>query len=314
MPIPVIHDGDHGGDDFITTLLFLANPDIYNLIGITTTVGNVGVLQATKNALKAIGLSGISHDIPVYTGSEKSYKGYTHPSDDAFHSDGLGGVVVPETNRVAETEDAVEWLAKTLLASQEKITICATGPLTNMARLIQKYPDVKTRIKEIIVMGGGDKIGGNVKPYAEFNFYMDPEAANFVLNSGVPVVLHTLDTTHQLIFTKDRQAQIAAIQPADFAKIISGIMRITEDLEKKSFGVEGAFMHDENTALYLAMPELYETKAVNCRVIDDPDHEEYGRFQIIAENEDSTVLFVSNNTDIDRAFSFILESLSVIAN
>ena len=316
MAISLIHDGDHGGDDFITTLIMLANPEIFDLKAITAVAGNVNPGQAAINALKAISLSGSKAQVPVYVGPYENFAGKIREGDDAFHSDGLGGVSVPETSLKEQSQDAIDYLAHTLASTDEPLTIMATGPLTNMAYLLSRHPDVKNKIKQIVVMGGGHKIGGNIQPYAEFNFYMDPQGADYVLKSGVPIILHTLDTTSEIVFTKARQEQIKALgklaDGTDFGEMLCKIMRITEHLEIATFGSEGAFMHDENTAVFLAKPELYELTPVRAHVNADPQGAEFGRFVIEEEDQNSTVQFVSALKDHEAAFGFILESLRKI--
>lgn len=312
MPVKIIHDGDHGGDDFITTLLFLAYPEIFDLKAITTVTGNAGVTHTTRNALLALDMAGRT-DIPVYRGADKPLVIDYRLGDDAFGSDGLGNISLesqsPELQE--QGQDAIIWLHDYLQSSPDPITLCVTGPATNIALLLQKFPHIKTKIKQMVIMGGGVEIGGNIKPYAEFNFYMDPDAAHIVLNAGIPVVLHTLDTTQQAIYTKARQDVIRAMEPSLLANKIDAIMRITEELEKKAFGAEGSFFHDHQVAAYLAMPDNYKTRKVHAEVLCEPASTEGGRL-VVSDDPDGHVELVTAMIDSDRFFAFVKDGLERI--
>ena len=305
MTINLIHDGDHGGDDFITTMLFAAYPSLFDLQGVTTVLGNTNAAQAARNALKALALCQRA-EIAVRSGAEKPWILPYQLGDDAFGSDGLGQVEMPEAGE-ARDQDAVAWIARKLAEAPAPLTLCVTGPATNIALLLQEYPECRSKIEKIVMMGGGVSIGGNIKPYAEFNFYMDPDAAHIVLNAGVPVVLHTLDTTQQTYYTKERQQQVRALAPSQLAVKIDAIMRITEALELKSFGVDGSFFHDEHVCGYLAMPDNYETKRVSAQVLCAPSSEA-GRL-VVTDDAQGPVMLVTRLVDGDRFFAFLLEGL-----
>ncbi len=301
----LIHDGDHGGDDFITTMLFAAYPSLFDLHGITTVLGNTHTTQAARNALKALALCH-RRDIPVRSGAEAPLVVPYRLGDNAFGSDGLGQIEMPDAG-VAKDTHAVAWIAEKLATAPEPMTLGVTGPATNIALLLKQYPECRAKIRQIVMMGGGVAIGGNITPYAEFNFYMDPDAAHAVLNAGVPVVLHTLDTTQQTHYGKERQQRVLALSPAPLAEKISAIMRIAEGLDIEKFGVEGAFFHDEHVCGYLAMPDNYETRRVTAQVLCDPSPES-GRL-VVEDNEDGHVTLVTRLIDGDRFFEFMIEGL-----
>lgn len=310
MTIPVIHDGDHGGDDFITSLLLISFDEIFGLKGITTTCGNTNSHQAALNALRAISLSG-RDNIPVFQGKDKPFLIDYRLGDDAFGGDGIGNIDFPlPKNMKVNGTDAVSWIAETLNASADPITVCVTGPMTNMASLITRFPEVKSKISEIVAMGGGTNPSGNIKPYAEFNFYMDPDAADIVLNSGVKIVLHSLNTTQKVIYTKERQEILRSTIQSEFTDKIDSVMRITEELEKKSFGVDGAFFHDHQTCAFLAMRDNYELEHVRARVLNDKTSEP-GKL-LIERDDNSPVQIVTEVKSTDKVFSFVLEGLKRI--
>lgn len=307
MAIDLIHDGDHGGDDFVTSMMFLAFPEHYNLLGITICAGNTDVIQGGRNALMAVDFAK-GKTVPVHTGAETPFRIPYLLKDDAFGNDGLGSLTPELTNKGPAPSGALAWLEKTLLAAREPLTLCVTGPMTNIALLLEKNPAVKDRIKQIVVMGGGTDPAGNIKPYAEFNFYIDPDAANFVLNAGINIILHTLNTTHHTVYTKARQALVRSLTPAPLALLIDRLMRITEDLEIKGFGSEGSFFHDHQVAAWLAMPENYETKPVKARVLCGPYTQEPGRL-LIEDDPHSPVRIVTKIHDTDAFFDFLIEAL-----
>lgn len=308
MTISLIHDGDHGGDDFITTLLFMAYPALFDVRGITTVLGNTSTDQAARNARKALALSH-RMDVPVRTGAHAPILIPYQLGDDAFGSDGLGGVAFADAGN-ALGDNGIGWLADTLRGAPARLTLCVTGPATNVALLLQQHPGIAAHIARIIMMGGGVQVGGNIKPYAEFNFYMDPDAADIVLQSGIPVVLHTLDTTQQTYYGPARQQQILALSPAPLAEKINAVLRITEHLEMKNFGVPGAFFHDSHVAAYMAMPDNYETKQVRARVLRAP-HAEAGRL-LVEDDPQGPVTLVTHLVDDERFFAFLCEGIKRI--
>lgn len=325
-PIPIIHDGDHGGDDFIATLLLLAYPELFNLLGIMTVSGNTNAKQAAYNAATAVALAKKycrRHDIgdvPIHSGALQSLEMGYRLSDDAFGQDGLGSVQfkgidessISSLHSTEEQQDALIWLCHTLKSAAEPVSICVTGPGTNIARLITDHSDLTHKIKQIIIMGGGINPSGNVRPYAEFNFYMDPHAADIIIQSGINTVLHSLDSTHQVVYTKARQKAFQKLNIAHKQEL-NAILRLTEDLEKKSFDAEGAFPHDSQTVYYLANPENYELEAVQARVLKDRDEDEKGRL-VLSPSSDSSLKIVRHNKNPDMFFDFLFEGMHRLFN
>ncbi|MCZ6674489.1 MAG: nucleoside hydrolase [Verrucomicrobia bacterium] len=314
--ISIIHDGDHGGDDFITTLMALGRPDIIDLLGITTCHGNIPVEVATQNACLATDYKP-GANVLVYEGASKPWKIDSKQGDNAFGENGLGGVEIPDPITQPSEIPAFEWLKQILQEASSPITICATGPMTNLALLIDAAPELKSKIESIVVMGGclspiGPKgLQGNITPFAEFNFYMDPDAADFVLNCGVKVILFPMDLTHQFVFTSPRQVMAAERLGDGLGEKIIQIMRAVEDLDQPSFDLEGAVFHDENVLLYLLDPDLYRGKWMNLRVVTDSESERHG--QLVIDHEASTeakVYLVDRLLNSDRAFELMLDAFA----
>lgn len=204
MALPLLLDCDPGIDDMVAILVAVASPDI-DLLGVTTVGGNVGLAATTRNARAVLALAGRS-DVPVAAGAPRSLVRVTRRGGEDVHgADGLGGIRLAEPEVPADPRHAIDFLAATIDAADEPVTLVATGPLTNVALLYARYPSVAARLARLVVMGGS--IGaGNVTPAAEFNIWFDPEAAYRVLTSpgldpAVPVTLIGLDITYRTAFS-----------------------------------------------------------------------------------------------------------------
>lgn len=178
----IIIDTDPGVDDAIAIFLALAAKDKIEVLGLTTVAGNVGVEHTTPNACKLLELAGRA-DVPVYEGCGEplSRPGYT--CTEAHGENGLGGVILPEGNKRKEEEHAVDFLVRKARELKGELVLVPIGPLTNIARAIQKDPEFVNNVKEVMIMGGAE-FQGNMSPHAEFNFWVDPEAAKIVMNAG----------------------------------------------------------------------------------------------------------------------------------
>ncbi|MGK2850137.1 MAG: nucleoside hydrolase [Candidatus Limnocylindrales bacterium] len=197
-PIPVILDCDPGHDDAIAILLAVASPAI-DLLAVTTTFGNCSVDDATRNALRILTLAGAT-DVPVAQGARRSLAGDTELGNYVHGVSGLDGPDLPEPGFAVESVTAVELMERVIAEATEPVTLVATGPITNVASLLQRGVAEQAAIHEVIFMGGSvDR--GNHTPTAEFNTYADPEALAIVLASGLPVRMVGLNLTHQALAT-----------------------------------------------------------------------------------------------------------------
>ena len=198
MPVPIILDCDPGHDDAIAILLAVQSPRI-DLRAVTTTFGNCSVADATRNALRILTLAGVTRT-PVARGAEGSLAGKSELGNYVHGVSGLDGPELPEPAFAISELSAVALMRQVLDASDRPVTIVATGPITNVAALLQQHPDVRNKIAEIIFMGGSTE-RGNHTPTAEFNTYADPEALEIVLASGLPIAMVGLNLTHQALAT-----------------------------------------------------------------------------------------------------------------
>lgn len=208
-PTPVLLDCDPGHDDAVAILLALGSPAI-DLLGITTTFGNCSVVDATRNAQRVLALAGRA-DIPVAVGAAGPLTGDAHLGNYVHGASGLDGPAMPEPQAPPSEEPAVPFLAATLSAAPRPVTLVATGPITNVARLLQEHPEVRGQVAEVIFMGGSTE-RGNHTPTAEFNTFADPEALDVVLRSGLPVRMVGLNLTHQALATPEVVKRMSAMQ------------------------------------------------------------------------------------------------------
>lgn len=178
----IIIDTDPGVDDAIAILLALAATEEVEVLGLTTVAGNVGLDCTTPNACKILNIAGRT-DIPVYRGCSEplSRPGYTCP--EVHGNDGLGGIGLPDVEKKEEEEHAVDFLVRKARELKGELVLVPIGPLTNIARAIEKDPEFVNNVKEVVMMGGAE-FKGNCSPHAEFNFWVDPEAAKIVMNAG----------------------------------------------------------------------------------------------------------------------------------
>jgi purine nucleosidase len=260
----VIIDADPGQDDAIA-LLFALGSNQLDILGITTVAGNVPLDLTSKNARIILDWSN-RKGIPVYAGAQKPLVRDLVTAEDVHGKTGLDGVTLHEPPGKLAPGHAVDFIIRTLRQNPPgTITIGLLGPATNLALAMTKAPDIKSRIKEIVMMGGGRFYPGNITPVAEFNVYVDPDAANIVFQSGVPIVVLPLDVTHTALTTPDRVQKLRDIGNLNgdrIADILTSYSR--HDMEK--FGLEGGPLHDPCVIGYLLNPSLFDGKQVNVMV------------------------------------------------
>jgi pyrimidine-specific ribonucleoside hydrolase len=195
----VLVDCDPGLDDALALLLVLASPEL-ELAGVTTVAGNQTIEKTTENALKVLELAG-RNEIPVAAGAAGPLVGELVLADDAHGETGLGNLVLPEPSAQALGRLAVDFMAEQLLAAAEPMTVVAVGPLTNVGLLLALRPEAAERIGRLVLMGGAIR-EGNMTPSAEFNIWIDPEAAHRVFTAGLDVTMVGLDTTNRCVLTR----------------------------------------------------------------------------------------------------------------
>jgi purine nucleosidase len=253
MAIPLILDCDPGHDDAFAILLAAGDPDA-DLRAITTVAGN-GVLEdVTRNALRVCTLAGIV-DVPVAAGAAGPLRGTLETAADVHGGSGLDGPDLPEPGFELDERSAVQLMLDTLAAATEPVTLVPTGPLTNVAVLLQRHPDAREAIREIVWMGGSTG-RGNRTPYAEFNAWVDPEAAEIVVASGVPFTLVGLNLTHQVLATPEVVARIGA-PGTPLARVCAEWLGYFSERYRELWGID-APLHDP-CALAIALDRSLAT-------------------------------------------------------
>lgn len=255
---PIIIDTDPGQDDAIAILVALASPEL-DVLGITAVAGNVPLPLTLSNTRKLCELAG-KPDTPVFEGCSRPMVRELVTAEHVHGETGLDGPDLPEPTMPVQEQHAVDFIIDALLAaSDEGLTLCPVGPLTNIAMAMVKEPSVIPKIREIVLMGGAHWEGGNITPTAEFNIYVDPHAAHVVFTSGVPIVAHSLDVTHRALMTKE---WIAAVRNLGTAVGVASAEMLTfyERFDEEKYGTNGGPLHDPNVIAYLIDPSIYGGK------------------------------------------------------
>lgn len=261
----IIIDCDPGQDDAVMLLLALACPDEFDILGITTVAGNVPLKLTQRNARLMCELAGRS-DIPVFAGSSKPMVRELVTAENVHGNTGIDGVDIHEPEFALQSQGAVDFIIETLLAaSDDSITLVPTGPLTNIGIAIKKQPQILSRIREIVLMGGASREGGNVTPSAEFNIYVDPHAADIVLHCERPLIIAGLDVSHQVVVKQDCIDRLKAMNSSVAAATL-GMLEFFNRHDSEKYGTEGAPLHDPCTIAYLLQPELFRGKRCNVEV------------------------------------------------
>ncbi|MBA2799473.1 pyrimidine-specific ribonucleoside hydrolase RihA [Aeromonas veronii] len=261
MALPVILDCDPGHDDAIALILALASPEL-KVLAVTTSAGNQTPDKTLNNALRILTLLG-RDDIPVAAGAPKPLARELIIADNVHGESGLDGPKLPEPAFAPQAMTGIELMARCLRESAEPVTLVPTGPLTNIALLLAAHPELKSKIARIVLMGGAAG-AGNWTPAAEFNIYVDPEAADMVFKSGIPITMCGLDVTHEAqVMDEDIERVRAITNPV--AQCVAGLLDFFMIYHRDpKWGFAGAPLHDPCTIAWLLNPALFH--GVECRV------------------------------------------------
>ncbi len=256
MALPIILDCDPGHDDAIALVLALASPEL-EVKAVTSSAGNQTPDKTLRNVLRILTLLKRS-DIPVAGGAVKPLMRDLIIADNVHGETGLDGPALPEPDFAPQNCTAVELMAKVLRESPEPVTLVATGPQTNVALLLNSHPELHAKIARIVIMGGAMGLG-NWTPAAEFNIYVDPEAAEIVFQSGIPVVMAGLDVTHRAQIMADDIERFRAINNP-VARTVAELLDFFMEYHKtEKWGFQGAPLHDPCTIAWLLKPEIFTT-------------------------------------------------------
>jgi inosine-uridine nucleoside N-ribohydrolase len=257
---PIILDCDPGHDDAIAIMLALASPEL-ELLGVTTVSGNQTLPKTTANALRVLELIGRA-DVPVHAGADRPLLREQHVAADVHGESGLDGPALPPPTTRPQPQHAVDYLAEQIRARDGRLTLVPSGPLTNVALLLARYPDA--RPERVVLMGGS--IGeGNTTPAAEFNIWADPEAAQRVFGAGLDVTMIGLDVTHRALITDVHRERLRAA--GKVARVAAELLDFYSRFHTHRYpDLAGAPLHDPVCIAHLTHPGLVATREAFVRV------------------------------------------------
>ncbi len=261
----IIIDTDPGQDDAVAILLALGSPKEIEVLGITAVAGNVPLELTQKNARMICELAG-RPDIPVFAGSKNPLAKRLVTAEHVHGKTGLDGPTLPDPTMPLQEKHAVDFIIETLRAQPAgSVTLCPLGPLTNIASAFNPAPDIIEKVQEIVLMGGAYFEVGNITPAAEFNIYVDPEAAEIVFKAGAPITVMPLDVTHKALVTKARNDAFRDLgTPVGIA--VAEMTDFFERYDKEKYGSEGAPLHDPTVIGYLIKPKLFTGRFINVEI------------------------------------------------
>jgi inosine-uridine nucleoside N-ribohydrolase len=313
VPHPIIIDTDPGVDDAQAIAIALLHPEI-DLLGLTTTYGNVDVETATHNALLLSELAG--KDIPVAQGAAAPLVKARHPAPVHIHgTNGLGDMELPAVKGKAEARSAAQFIVDTVNQRPGEITLVSVGPVGNLAAALQLDPSMVDKVKQVVTMGGSIREGGNVTPVAEANMFNDPHAASRVLTAGWPLTLVGLDVTHRCVLTQAHMDRIEASHGM-LGQVLAGSYAFYRDFYREFLGIDGCCPHDSCALAWLLRPELFTTARGHLGVVTSGDAEGQtifapeGRGFIEPRWSGTPLVDVCLETDGDAVSQWIADSLA----
>ena len=261
----IIIDTDPGQDDAVAILLALASPDEIEVLGITAVAGNVPLYLTERNARIVCELAG-RPDIAVYAGCDRPLRRKLVTAEHVHGKTGLDGPKLPEPKIKLQEKHGVDFIIDTILQEPgNSVSLCPLGPLTNIASAILKQPKIVSRIKQIVLMGGAYFEVGNITPTAEFNIFVDPDAAKIVFEAGIDMVVMPLDVTHKALVTSERNEAFRQLQsPVGIA--VAEMTDFFERFDKEKYGSSGAPLHDPCVTAYLINPKIFSGKKINVEI------------------------------------------------
>ncbi|ETX30768.1 nucleoside hydrolase [Roseivivax isoporae] len=261
----IIIDTDPGQDDAVAILLALASPEDVEVLGITAVAGNVPLDLTARNARIVCELAG-RREVKVFAGCDRPLARKLVTAEHVHGRTGLDGPDLPDPTMPLAEGHAVDFIIDTLRNEPTgTVTLCPLGPLTNIATALEMAPDIAGRIAEIVLMGGAYFEVGNITPTAEFNIYVDPEAAKAVFACGAPITVMPLDVTHKALVTKARNDAFRALG-TDAGVAVAQMTDFFERFDKEKYGSEGAPLHDPCVIAYLLRPDIFTGRHINVEI------------------------------------------------
>lgn len=259
----IIIDTDPGIDDAMA-ILFAYKAKAIEVLGLTTTFGNVPVTKATENALILNAIAGV--DVPVAEGVATPLQTAPRPHPDFVHGkDGFGNINWPATDKKAIDKSAAQFIVDTVRQYPGEVTLVALGPLGNLAKALELDPEIAELVDEVVLMGGAHLEYGNVSPVAEANIINDPHAADKVFTANWQVTMIGLDVTHQVLLNNSVLERIKQANPTDGDFLYQAAQHYINFYSER-FGVDGCYFHDASTIAYVMEPGLFGIELGAVRV------------------------------------------------
>jgi len=256
---------DPGQDQAAALYMILGAPHVFDVLGIVATAGNIDLSYTTGNCLKLLELAERT-DIPVFAGCPRPMAGTLVTAEHVHGPTGLDGPDLPDPVTRIEEEHGVQFIIRTLREEPAgEITICSLSPLTNLAMALVEAPEIAPRIKDIVAMAGAYFEVGNITPTAEFNVYVDPLAADIVLNAGIETTMLPLDVTHRMLSTPERLRAMRELGNC-CGVAMAEMLEFSETFDLKKYGWEGAPLHGPCVPAFMLRPDLFEGRHINVSV------------------------------------------------
>jgi purine nucleosidase len=261
---------DPGQDQAAAILMILGAPEAFEVLGLVATAGNIGLDHTVRNCLKLLELAQRA-DVPVFAGCPRPMRRTLITAAHVHGPTGLDGPTLPDPATRPATRHGVDFIIDTLRAATPgEITICSLSPFTNFAMALIQAPDIMRGISEVVAMAGAYFEVGNITPAAEFNVYVDPEAADVVFRSGVKLTLLPLDVTHQMLSTPPRLKAMRDLGNACGVGTAQ-MLEFSEAFDLKKYGKEGAPLHGPCVPAYMMQPDLFSGRQINVTVETSSD-------------------------------------------
>jgi inosine-uridine nucleoside N-ribohydrolase len=257
----IILDCDPGHDDAIAMMLALASPEV-ELLGVTTVFGNHSLRRTTENAIRVLDHLG-RDEVPVAAGAQRPLVRERRQVAHVHGETGLDGAHLPPPSRPPERDHAIDWIAGKISSQPQAVTLVATGPLTNVALALARYPELEQRLERLVLMGGAIA-EGNMTPAAESNMWTDPEAARRVFCSGLDLTMVGLDVTHRALLSDVHAQRLAATGSA--GALLADLHDFYSRHHRRRHSGGGAPVHDAVAVAHVIDPSLLETQRCGVRV------------------------------------------------
>ncbi len=258
---PIILDVDPGHDDAVAIMLACGAPGL-DLLAVTTVAGNVPLEKTTRNALRVLSLIGHTA-VPVAAGASSPLHRPLHTAEDIHGESGLEGPEIPDASFEPDERGATALIADTLREAPEPVTLVPVGPLTNVATFLREHPELKERIGRVSLMGGSIGLG-NTTPAAEFNVYVDPEAAREVFESGLPITMSGLDVTHQAGAGRAERENLRSL--GKIGGVVAELLEYFASTYRNVFGFDAPPLHDAVAVAAVLEPTLLKTRPMRVDV------------------------------------------------